>query len=82
MIIGYFFRLNEKRWDSCKPLRFSHDDGDHESCILSSCLAYIAKITGRTRDKTNATPVLRRNRVLEGREFNFVNRFKGDFKAF
>ena len=45
----------------------------------SSCLTNIAKITRRTWNKIDATPVLNRNRIFRRGKFNFVNRSKRDF---
>ena len=47
----------------------------------SSCLTNIAKITRRTWNKINATPVLNRNRIFRRRKFNFDNRSKRDFET-
>ena len=45
----------------------------------SSCLANITKITRRTWNKIEDTPVLNRNRIFRRGKFNFVNTSKGVF---
>ena len=59
----------------------SHKDDGHQYCIMVVIMfANITKIMGRTRGKINVPPVLRRNRIFEEREFNFINKFKEDFE--
>ena len=47
----------------------------------SSYLANLPKITKGRRNKIDAMPVLSKSRVFRRKEFNFINRFKGDFQA-
>ena len=65
----------------CKSLHFLLYNVGHPLCLSAVFLfVYVTKITKRTRNKINASPVLSWNRVFKAREFNFVNRFKEDFE--
>ena len=57
---------------SCKPkpLHFELYNDVHQTIART-----------RKKKKTDATPVLSRNRIFRRREFNFVNRFKKSFKG-
>ena len=47
----------------------------------SSCLANVTKITRRTWNKINATPVLNRNRIFRRGKIDFVYKSKRDFET-
>ena len=57
-------------------------DNAHQPCfLLFSYLPNVNNIARRTRNKTYTSLILGKNRDFRNREFNFVERFNGDFVA-
>ena len=73
--------INENQKEGCKSIHFNFTTMLIHSSFQPSCLANITKMTRKTWNKIDATPVLNRNGIFRRWRFDFVNRSKRNLET-